>query len=71
METEEKWSTEERKLQINILELLAVKIDILTFVKEKITNPVHIQSGNTTAFSYLLELGGTTDKIFIELSKDI
>ena len=71
METGEKGSAEERKLEKNILELLAVKIDILAFVKEKITNAIHIQSDNTTAFSYLREMGGTTDRIFVNLSKDI
>ena len=71
METGENWSAEERKLQINILELLAVKINILAFVKENITNAIHIQSDNTTAFSYLQEMGGTTDRIFVDLSKDI
>ena len=71
METGDNWSAEERKLQINILELLAVKIDILAFVKEHITNAIHIQSDNTTAFSYLREMGGTTDRIFVDLSKDI
>ena len=35
METGGKWSVEERKLHINILELLALKNAILAFTKEK------------------------------------
>ena len=37
-----KWSVEEGKLHINILELLAVKNAILDFTKEKTINAIHI-----------------------------
>ena len=56
---------------INILELLAVKNAILAFTKEKTINVIHIQTDNTTALSYLLKMGGTTDKTLVDLSKDI
>ena len=62
---------EERKLHINILELLAVENSILAFTKEKTINPIDIQTDNTTALSYLLKMGGTTDKTLVDLSKDI
>ena len=71
VETGEKRSVEERKLHINILELLAVKNSILAFTKEKTINPIDIQTDNTTALSYLLKMGGTTDKTLVDLSKDI
>ena len=71
METRRKWSAEERKLHINILELLVVKNAILAFTKEKTINAIHIQTDNTTALSYLLKMGGTTDKELVDLSKDI
>ena len=71
METGRKWSVEERKLHINILELLAVKNAILAFTKEKTIDAIHIQTDNTTALSYLLKMGGTTNKTLVDLSKDI
>ena len=59
METGGKWSVEERKLHINIVELLAVKNAILAFTKEKTINAIQIQTDNTTALSYLLKMGDT------------
>ena len=56
---------------INILELLPVKNVILAFTKEKTINAIHIQIDSTTALSYLLKMGGTTDKTLVDLSKDI
>ena len=70
METEEKWSVEKKKLQINILELLAVKKGILAFTKIRRTNTIYIQIDNTTTLSYLLKMGVTTDKKLIDLNKD-
>ena len=66
-----KWSVEERKLHLNILELLAVKNAILAFTKEKTINAIRIQTDNTTTLSYLLKMGGRTDKTLVDLSKDI
>ena len=50
------------ELHRNILELLVVKNAILPFTKEKTINPIHIQTDNTIALSYLLKMEGTTDK---------
>ena len=66
-----KWSEEEWKLHINILELIAVKNAISAFTEEKTIDAIHIKTGNTTALSYLLKMGGTTDKTLVDLSKDI
>ena len=44
-----KWSVEEKKLHINILELLVVKNAIIAFTKEKTINAIQIQTDNTTA----------------------
>ena len=66
-----KWSVEERKLHVNILEPLTVKNAILAFTKEKTINAIHIQTDNATALSYLLKMGGTTEKTLVDLSKDI
>ena len=71
MEIGGKWSVEKRELHRNILELLAVKNAILAFTNEKTINAIHIQTDNTTALSHLLQMGGTTDKTLVDLSKDI
>ena len=71
IETGREWSVDERKLHLNILKLLAVKNAILAFTKEKTINAIHIHTDNTTALSYLLKMGGTTDKVFVDISKDI
>ena len=63
METGVKWSVEERKLHINILELLVMKNAILAFIKNKTINAIDIQTANKTSLLYLLKMGGTTDKI--------
>ena len=59
METGVKWSDEERKLHVNILELLVVKNAILAFIKKKTINTIHIQTDNKTALSYLLRVRQT------------
>ena len=71
IETGREWSVDEKKLHLNILKLLAVKSAILAFTKEKTINEIHIHADNTTALSYLLKMGGTTDKVFVNISKDI
>ena len=71
MATGGKCLVEDRKLRINILELLAVKNAILAFTKEKTINAIHIQTDNTTVLSHPLKMGGTTDKTLVDLSKDI
>ena len=58
-------------MYLNILELLAVKHVILAIKKEKTTNAIYIQTDNTTALSYLLKMGGTTEKTFLDLNRDI
>ena len=57
METVVKWSVEERKLHINILEVLAVKNTILALTKKKTVNAIHIRTNSTTALFYRLKMG--------------
>ena len=66
-----KWSKEEQLLHINILELLAVKLALLTFTKASQIRSIHFQIDNETAISYLLKMGGTTNQALIILSKEI
>ena len=48
-----------------------MKNAILAFTKEKTINAIHILTDNTTALSYLLKMGGMTDKTLVDISKDI
>ena len=48
-----------------------MKNAILAFTKEETINATHIKTDNTTVLSYLLKMGGITDKTFADLSKDI
>ena len=40
-------------------------------VYKRENNAIHIQSNNTTALSYILKMGGTTDKTLVDVSKYI
>ena len=44
---------------------------ILAIKKEKTINAIYIQTDNTTALSYLLKMGGTTEKTLLDLNRDI
>ena len=51
--TGEKWPKEEKHFHINVLELLALKIAILTFTKNLSHLTIHVQVGNKVALAYL------------------
>ena len=54
---------EERKFHINVLELKAVKLAVMSFtLKERNGISVHIRMGNMTALSYLMKMGGGYQK---------
>ena len=61
------WSKEKQLLHINILELKAVKVPLLTFNKQKSLIAVHFQIDNTTALLYLVKMGGTRNQIILKL----
>lgn len=65
------WSKEEKEFHINVLELLAVKLALLTFTKANHLQSLHFQIDNKTALSYLLKMGGTANRSMNKLSKDI
>ena len=68
---EGKRSKEEQLLHINVLELKAVKLALLTFNKQKSLKAVHFQIDNTTALLYLVKMGGTGNQMLLKLSKEI
>ena len=53
------WSLQESNLHINVLEVLAIKLTLLTFSKMFSLQSVHFQVDNMSAFSYLMKMGGT------------
>ena len=67
-----KWSREKQLLHINVLELKAVKLALLTFNKQNSLKAVHFQIDNTTALLYFLKMGGVTgNQMLLKLSKEI
>lgn len=66
------WSSQEKKFHINILELKAIQIAILTFSKWfPEVKAIHIQTDNIVALSYLIKMGGTKNQDLTLLSKEI
>ena len=65
------WSKQERSLHINVLELLVVKLALLSFTKKREVRPIHFQIDNTTALRYLKKMGGVKSLEMIKLSKEI
>ena len=63
---------EERKFHVNVLELKAVKLAVMSFtLKERNVISVHIRMGNMTALSYLMKIGGTKNQELTVISKEI
>ena len=65
------WNQEEIELHINQQELIACKIALQTFLKNKENISVHMLMDNTTAIAYLLKMGGTKNAILTEIAKEI
>ena len=63
------WSTEEQKLHINALELLAVFHALKAFLKNREAVSVLVQSDNTSVVSHINRLGGTRSPILVDLTK--
>ena len=61
-------------VHINVLELKAIKLALLTFTKFRKINHLHLQIDNMTALSYLLKMGGgggTHSMQLLALAKEI
>ena len=65
------WSSVEKAWHINVLELEAVRLAILSFPKFKKLNSIHLWTDNMIILSYLLNMGGAQNKHLIEISKEI
>ena len=62
---------EEGNLQINQLEIVAIKFAILTFAKMWKMSAIHIQVDNMTSLSYLLKMAGTKNPELMQILKEI
>ena len=71
VQTSGKWSEEERTLHINVLELLAIKLALLSFTMGEKVKAIHYQIEDKVALSYLLKMEGTKNEHVIRLSKEI
>ena len=69
--TRGEWISQEMEMHINILELKAVKLALMSFQKQMEVKAVHSQIDNTTALMYLLKMGFTGNKTLLDLAKDI
>ena len=59
------------EMHINILEMKAVKLALMSFHKQMEVKAVHSQIDNTTALMYLLKIEVTGNKRLLNLAKDI
>ena len=72
LKTNGQWSPREQDLHINILELKAAKLAIISFHRIFPNSvSIHIQMDNITALCYLKKMGGTRCQILTEISKEI
>ena len=57
-------SKEEQLLHINVLELKAVKLALLTVKKQKSLKAVYFEIDNTTSLLYLVKMRGTGNQCY-------
>eukprot|EP00794_Sanderia_malayensis_P004488 gene4488-5083_t len=65
------WTQQEKKLHINILEMMAAEMAIKTFTKGKNVKSIHLKVDNMTALHYILKMGGTKNMTLIAITKRI
>jgi len=66
-----RWTAEETKLSINILELMAIYNVLQSLYANCSNRHIEIQSDNVTAIKYVNDMGGMTCKIMDNLAKKI
>ena len=59
------------KNHINVLEFLAIKLDIKTFSKTLKNKAIHLQVGKMVALAYLLKMTGFQNLKSIQLAEEI
>ena len=71
MKTGGAWTQEETSFHINVLELTAVYLGLLTFTTNRKPSHIHFQIDNTCAIAYLLKMGGTRNRCMTDIAKKI
>ena len=66
-----KWTIDEARNHINMLELTAVRLSILNFTKVKGNISLHFHIDKKTAFLYLLKMGSTLNRPLFNVRKSI
>ena len=65
------WKKEEVDLHINILELLAAKFALKSFLSLRTVKSVHLMMDNTAAMRNIINMGGTACPLMTEITKEI
>ena len=65
------WIKEEQLLDINVLELLATKLTLLTFTESGSIRSIYFERDNQTAISYLWKMECTANQTMTALSIEI
>ena len=71
MKTGGPWTSKEKNLHINALELKAAWFAIRRFTFKKKVNAIHIQMDNIVALRYLVKMGGTKNETMNIIAKEI
>ena len=71
MKTGGTWTQQKRRMDINELELLALKLGLETILKAQEIKPLQIQMDNLVALAYFLKMGATKNLQMVCLSKQI
>ena len=60
---------EERTLHINVLELLAIRLALFSFIKGEKVKAMHFQIDNKASLSYLLKMRGTKKRTYDQIEQ--
>ena len=63
------WTTEEKLLHINCLELLGAKFAVQAFAKDKQNVVIQLHLDNTTAIAYINHMGGTRSTMLCSMAR--
>lgn len=66
-----KWSSDERSLHINCLELLAGSFAIKCWTKDKVSCHVLLKMDNVSAVRYINHLGGTKSRVLADMAREL
>ena len=65
------WTTQERQMHINVLEMKAVNFAVQAYTKEMRQIHVHLRVDNTTTIAYINKMGGTRSIRMLEVAKEL